>query len=600
MKDINEQIKFIDTKLLPLFGLKNIIDYNNFIKCELDKKEEEQFIININNLLSEIKSIFPVKRFNLHKTDDKIKSYKQAINILKMCLEIANINYVIDKFNDNKIVRLNTTNLFLYRYIEKMDFSNKNTDLRQTENILSNCDKKVHENIKEYTPIEIINKHLTPGTKESHKTYNTYTNDDLRNQIKTTNNTQIQLRLRHFIQNDGAKIFKLPLNLTQINNIHSIKIAENELCDLKKAKVLDKYYILSNRYGYLIDGDFKFNKNLIPNNIIIPLNLSLYTDLSLYIPINMKYYHESPDAMYQVICNLYFDIELGETIFYKPFQEKLLNEKDCFLSQTFDNKTLLYDFNQQNFSIQKDDKLYEIKREENDSIIVIENAEYKINKIKNGNLDGYETPYTANIEKPNLLHILFHKHCNFVKTTLDFNLNMSKFDKYTNTRIFTEKISNDKYKHVLEILFVRYFDSISNILIAPKYGINILDLTKLKVICRFEKLKDTNNDDNIVLTIKEKDIQDKKGFIPVVCFEELEDKHLNLINNYGVTLRFTYETNKITNILEHIYFGYDVYVYETSIRRNIGKLENLFDPLKLYKTSDQPILHKICPKLQEL
>ena len=101
MKDINEQIKFIDTKLLPLFGLKNIIDYNNYIKCELDtEEEEEQFIININNLLSEIKSIFPVKRFNLHKTDDKIKSYKQAINILKMCLEIANINYFIDKFNN--------------------------------------------------------------------------------------------------------------------------------------------------------------------------------------------------------------------------------------------------------------------------------------------------------------------------------------------------------------------------------------------------------------------------------------------------------------------------------------------------------------------
>lgn len=89
---------------------------------------------------------------------------------------------------------------------------------------------------------------------------------------------------------------------------------------------------------------------------------------------------------------------------FKPFQEKLLNEKDCFLSQTFDNKTLLYDFNQQNFIIQKDDKLYEIKKEENDSIIVIENVEYKINKIKNGNLDGFETLYTANIEKPNLLH----------------------------------------------------------------------------------------------------------------------------------------------------------------------------------------------------
>ena len=593
MKDINEQIKFIDTKLLPIFGLKNIIDYNNFIKCDIDiKGEESQFIIKINDLLSEIKTIFPVKRFNLHKTDNKIKSYKQGINILKMCLEIANINYVLDKFNNDKILRLNSTNLFLYRYIEKMENSVENSDLRQKLSISDNLSKDV-QNAK---PLDIINKYLTPGTKEAHKTYTIYTKDDLHKQIKTQNYTEIHLRLKHFIQNNGTKIFKLPLNLTQFNNIHSIKIAENDLCDLKKTKVLDRYYILSNKFGYLIDGEFEFNKNLIPNDIIIPVNLSLYCDLLLYIEINMKYYTESPDAMFEVISNLNFEIELGETIFYKPFQEKLLNDKDYFLIQEFNSKNLLFDANQQDFIIQKDDMILETKIEENDSVIIIENNEYKINKLKNGNLDGYETPYTSNIEKPNLLHILVGKRCDFVKTTLDYNLNLSRFDKYTNTRIFTEKISSDKYKHVLEIVLVRYFDSISNILIAPRYGINILDLTKLKITCKLEKMNNVP-DDNIVLTIKEKNLQDKKGFIPIVCFEELEDKQLNLINNYGVTLKFCYESNKSINILEHIYFGYDVFMYETNIRRNISKLDNLFDAKLLNKSSNFPLLHDICPKL---
>jgi antitoxin component YwqK of YwqJK toxin-antitoxin module len=49
MKHIDEQIKFIDTKLLPLFGLKNIVDYDNFIKCEINKDEENLFIKKIND-----------------------------------------------------------------------------------------------------------------------------------------------------------------------------------------------------------------------------------------------------------------------------------------------------------------------------------------------------------------------------------------------------------------------------------------------------------------------------------------------------------------------------------------------------------------------
>jgi hypothetical protein len=45
MKDNNKQIEFIDTKLLPLFGLENINNYVNHIKCSLDDQTKEKEFI---------------------------------------------------------------------------------------------------------------------------------------------------------------------------------------------------------------------------------------------------------------------------------------------------------------------------------------------------------------------------------------------------------------------------------------------------------------------------------------------------------------------------------------------------------------------------
>ena len=580
MKHINEQIKFIDTKLLPLFGLKNIVDYDNFIKCEINKDEENLFIKKINDLLSDIKTIFPVKRFNLHKTDNKILSYKQSINILKMCLEIANINYILDKFNDKKILRLNTTNLFLYRYIEKMNFSAENTDLRQNFNNEVKKDKNIFDTIH-FTPINT--NFATPGSREPHKTYTTYTNDDLKNQTKTTNTKHISLCFRNFIEIDnGKKIFKLSLKLFHINNIYSIKFSENEMYDIKKNNVVTKYYILSNQYGYLIDGEFNFNKNLIPNDIIIPLNLSLYSDLSLFIPLFIN------DANYDLINSLQFDIELGETIFYKPFQEKLLNEKDSFLTQNFDDKTLLYDFNRGDFVIQKNNILCMIKQVDNDNFITIENNEYETNKIKIGSLDGFEIPYTSNVEKPNLLWLLVQKNCDFVRTTFMYTPSLSKYDKFTKTCIFSEKIANNKYKHILDISFIRIFDSIDDIKITPLSGYdntplsgyNNFNVNNLKLFGIFLKGK---NNEIIEFNLKHINIKDKKGDRYYYVIKELENKQITLPSNYGFTLRFIYESNNSKNILEYTYFFYNVYMYKQELRRSkLCKPENLlFEPLKV-------------------
>jgi len=580
MKDINKQIEFIDTKLLPLFGLENIKDYVNHIKCSLDddndKNVEKEFIKKINDLLSDIKTLFPIKRFNLHKTDNKIMTYKQVINILKMCLEIANINYTIDKLKNTTIMRLNTINLFLYKYIQTMKISDETSDLRQNNNILNNIPIIPITSITPITPITPITQYLPPGTKEAHKIYTNYTTNDLRKQIKTAKTSHILLTLKHFISNNnGKKIFEIPLNLIKSQNISGIKFAENEFYNIKQQKIVDKYYILSNKFQYMIDGKFEFCKNLIPNDIIIPLNISSYCDLKLYIPLNI----DNEEIFNVIISELCFEIEFVEPIFYKSFQEKLLTEKDCFLLQEFDNKVLLYDFNQKDFIVQKDNNKYVTKEEEeNDSIIFIDNIEYNINKIKIGNLNGYEFPYTPNICKPNFIYALVSKNCDFIKSKITYISGSSNTDKYTKTNLFTEKLSDNNFKHILNISFNRHCDTIGNITIIQKFN----NFEKIKVECKFT----CPDIDCIPITLKEK-LYDANDFITknskVMYFSELENKQINLLNNYGFTLRFTLESNNSVNLFNYIYFIYDIYYYDLPIRKNIFKLENFFDQNLLNK-----------------
>ena len=77
MKYTIDQIKLLDKKILPLFGIKSIDDYKSEINVtkinKITKLTDE-----MNKLLPEIRKIFPVKKFNFHKTFS---------NIYKICLK---------------------------------------------------------------------------------------------------------------------------------------------------------------------------------------------------------------------------------------------------------------------------------------------------------------------------------------------------------------------------------------------------------------------------------------------------------------------------------------------------------------------------------
>lgn len=135
MKHLSRQIKFIDTKLLPLFGFKNIIDYT-FILCISDLDNLKIDLDKLNGLIEEFRKVFHSKNFSLHKTQYKILTKSQAICLLKTCLEITSIPFDISLKKNKKYLRLICKNNILEDYIntlkmsENSSFSNENTNLK--------------------------------------------------------------------------------------------------------------------------------------------------------------------------------------------------------------------------------------------------------------------------------------------------------------------------------------------------------------------------------------------------------------------------------------------------------------------------------------
>ena len=139
MKHLEIQIKFIDTKLLPIYGFKNIIDYA-FILCISDLDNLKIDLDKLNGLVEEFRKVFHSKNFSLHKTQYKILTKSQAICLLKTCLETTSIPFDISLKKNKKYLRLISKNNILDDYI--------NT-LKMTENGSFN-ENKLNSNLGNY------------------------------------------------------------------------------------------------------------------------------------------------------------------------------------------------------------------------------------------------------------------------------------------------------------------------------------------------------------------------------------------------------------------------------------------------------------------
>jgi hypothetical protein len=66
MKHLKDQIKFIDAKLLPIYGFKNLLDYSHIINIT-DTNDLLIDLAKLNGLIDEFRKIFHSKNFSLYK-----------------------------------------------------------------------------------------------------------------------------------------------------------------------------------------------------------------------------------------------------------------------------------------------------------------------------------------------------------------------------------------------------------------------------------------------------------------------------------------------------------------------------------------------------
>ena len=142
MKSLEQQIILLDHELLPLYGFRSIADYETIITIGILERCPN-FLSLLNQALSRLIDVYPVKKFNLHKTNHQIETCTQAFNILIQCLEISEIPHTVwTELHQRKTIRylrLSQKNKTLELYITKMAEKRSNS---QIENNIESIGKK--------------------------------------------------------------------------------------------------------------------------------------------------------------------------------------------------------------------------------------------------------------------------------------------------------------------------------------------------------------------------------------------------------------------------------------------------------------------------
>lgn len=169
MKHLKDQIKFIDVKLLPLYGFKNLLDYSQIINIT-DADDLTIDLDKLNELIDEFRKIFHSKNFSLHKTQYRILTKSQAICLLKTCLEITSIPHDVSLKKNKKYLRLISKNNILDDYINTIKMTEigtidslvkKWTNENLTYDLKSKYDKQLGELYTSLKPMtkEELDKH---------------------------------------------------------------------------------------------------------------------------------------------------------------------------------------------------------------------------------------------------------------------------------------------------------------------------------------------------------------------------------------------------------------------------------------------------------
>jgi hypothetical protein len=293
MKSLDKQIKFIDTKLLPLFGIKNVIDYKTIIYLhEFDIKKD--FLEKLNNIITEFKETFAVKNFNLHKTDYKIKSNSQAFNLLKKCLEITSIQHEIGIKKKKKYLRLISENNILNKYIKTMNSSEIRVNGGKIDDESAN--------------IKLLNKDLVDNIKKVETS-----NIILKCKYLDCRHDKIKIDLKHYnLDNKNIKSLKINILSEKENDINILSesfINKN----FKNAKY--KICFDDDKNKFIYHDQICSATEYIPKDVILLNSQISCSECAMYI--------ESIENLDNMAKYLVFELIITHVEFNKEFQRKL-------------------------------------------------------------------------------------------------------------------------------------------------------------------------------------------------------------------------------------------------------------------------------------
>ncbi len=272
MKSKIKQIEFMDKIMLPIYNIKSLVDYDKSISLvELNKTNN--LLINLNNILPNFKKTFPVKDFNLHKTNNKIESVTQSLSVLKKALFIASVPHECITKHGVTYLRLLSQNNILYNYINKM------SEIRDN-NIVKSNDTFIPIMPNTFMPILPMPAMLRP----------TISYDDLVANIKKEKSYQITLPVAvddfykfkihigdHNLPFLRKNIRSLKFNIRSKKNTNGTDLIDQK--DLVKLfEETDVLFEFNGNIGFM--RKFATNTNIL-DDIILPIEYATYTSFTI-------------------------------------------------------------------------------------------------------------------------------------------------------------------------------------------------------------------------------------------------------------------------------------------------------------------------------
>lgn len=521
MKSVDKQIEFIDKKLLPIYGIKNIIDYSKVVYLD-DLNKDEYILKKLNEIINEFKQIFPIKNFNLHKTNGEISSCDHSFLFLKKILEISCVYFESGYIKKRKYLRLIPENKILNKYIENM------------------------ENIKNGDECSYIRNNLMDFSDEKTKLNNyvdKFTQDDLNNNIKKTYTEEFYVYPKYVSENNVLKVHipDIYINNKNMSNVKLFFVSNKnqdgiEICSEKFINYLNTE---NRKVSIEVHGShltYQFEENYLVKNMFILNKITEENHMN-----NIKLDNIDPT----VIDKILLKIEITYIEFYNNFSNKLKKsvvEQKINLNNT--NVTLVYKNGQAYLLAEGRDSNLKNNNENMDAIFekingseeVIGNLRcFSINNINNSKGNP---KIQLNINSAMLLLVgesygqeydIVYRPCEeCVKFDRNFSLN----------NIHSKKLS---YKNTFELS--RHGDLIYNI----KF-ITVHPLNEKSLVLNLHKDGEDNNDSMYPLTFV--NTVQKDGYYEYEITNINQYNVINMMCQSRIELHSVYSNEKLCNFFE--------------------------------------------------